>query len=465
MQLAPLTARLAPGDRLRGLLRVALAVAVECAFLAAGASLAQPLPNGGELQVNNYTTGHQRSPAVAAGAEGDFVVVWQSLGSTGGDTAYFSVQARLFGPEGAALGPEFQINSYATASQSLPAVGRDDAGNFIVAWQSQGSAGSDTNLTSIQAQRFDAGGGAQGGEFQVNSFTAENQDYPAIAADGAGGFVVVWQSAAAAGGDTSGFGIAAQRFAAGGAPIAGEFQVNTYTTGGQVRAAAAALPAGGFVVVWSSEGSAGSDSSGASIQARLYDGNGAPASGEFQVNDFTINTQQIPAVAADALGNFVIAWESDGSSGSDEDGYSIQARRYSAAGTALGGQFQVNSYTTSQQREPRLTVDRAGHFVVAWASFGSDGSDSSSFSVQAQSFDADGSPMGPQFQVNSYTSSSQFRPALASGHGHDFVVLWQSYGSSGTDTSAYSVQLQRYGCLFCDDLETGDSSRWSLTVP
>ena len=51
---------------------------------------------GGQFQVNTYTTSGQRRPSVASDAEGDFVVVWQSNGSSGGDTSGYSVQGQRF---------------------------------------------------------------------------------------------------------------------------------------------------------------------------------------------------------------------------------------------------------------------------------------------------------------------------------------------------------------------------------
>jgi hypothetical protein len=91
-------------------------------------------------------------------------------------------------------------------------------------------------------------------------------------------------------------------------PLGDEFQVNTYTNGNQQRSAVAAAPAGDFVVAWSSNGSAGSDTSGYSIQARRYDANGAPVGDQFQVNSSTAQSQTYPAVATDVLGDFVIVW-------------------------------------------------------------------------------------------------------------------------------------------------------------
>jgi hypothetical protein len=53
-------------------------------------------------------------------------------------------------------------------------------------------------------------------------------------------------------------------------------------------------------------------------------------------------------------------------------------------------------------------------------------------------------PVGSEFQVNTYTTQRQKHPAVAANAGGDFVVVWGSNGSSGSDTSFYSVQSQRY---------------------
>jgi hypothetical protein len=82
--------------------------------------------------------------------------------------------------------------------------------------------------------------------------------------------------------------------------------------------------------------------------------------------------------------------------------------------------------------------------VVVWASAGSSGGDTSSYSVQGQRYAAGGAPLGGQFQVNTYTTSFQFSPSVASDAEGDFVVVWQSNGSSGGDTSSYSIQGQRF---------------------
>ncbi len=83
-----------------------------------------------------------------------------------------------------------------------------------------------------------------------------------------------------------------------------------------------------------------------------------------------------------------------------------------------------------------------------WQSYGSSGSDSSGSSIQGQRFAADGSAVGGEFQVNSFTADHQRHPSVAALFGGGFVVAWDSEGSHGSDTSESSIQGQRFGSRF-----------------
>jgi hypothetical protein len=261
----------------------------------------------------------------------------------------------------------------------------DPDGGFVVVWQGTGSAGTDTDQSSIQGQRY-ASNGAPLGEFQVNSYTTAYQGRPSVAMDAGGNFVVVWTSNGSFETDTSDSSIQAQLYAANGAPLFGQFQVNGYTTAAQVAPIAAMEPNGSFVVVWASAGSAETDTSSNSVHVQRYAANGAPLGGEFQVNTYTTAYQGRPSVAMDPDGGFLVVWQSNGSAGTDTGSFSIQGQRYHASGTPLGGEFQVNGYTTSNQFGPSAAMDVDGSFVVVWESYGSAGADSSDMSIQARRF-------------------------------------------------------------------------------
>ena len=327
-----------------------------------------------------------------------------------------------------AVGPILLVNTYTTDSQEASSVQADAIGNFVVVWQSNGSTGTDIDAYSIQGQRYDSSGSPVGGEFQVNSYTTGNQYRPSVAVAPDGDFVVVWNSEGSDGGDGSGGSVQGQRFAADGSEIGSQFQVNSYTTDNQYLAAVAASPSGDFVVVWASAGGS-SDDLGSSIQGQRYASDGIVQGDQFQVNSYTPSYQQTPAVAMDSMGGFVVVWHSFGSTGTDDGYTSIQGQRYASDGSPLSTEFQVNSYTTNYQFSADVGIDAAGDFVVVWESFGSYGTDVDLVSVQGQRYASSGSSLGGQFQVNSYTTSLQYKAEVELWAGGNFVVVWHSNGA------------------------------------
>lgn len=424
---------------------------------------AQATPNGPEFQVNSYSPGSQLASAVGIDGAGRFVVAWHSFGSPGTDTSYTSIQARRYAAGGVPLAAQFQVNTYTTFHQQSPAICVAPQGQFVVAWHSQGSAQGDTSGFSIQAQRFAANGSPLSAQFQVNGFTTSNQYLPALGVDTQGDFVVAWESAGSYQDDSSGLSVQLRRYAADGTAQGPQLQVNSYTTSTQGGPAVAVHPLGSFVVAWISNGSSETDTSGFSIQARRYDAAGQPQGAQFQVNTYTSGEQSQVATAIDPTGRFVVAWSSAGSPGTDSSASSVQARRYAPDGSPLGDQFQVNLVTTGGQYVPALFSEPDGGFVITWDSVGSAGGDASGLSVQARRFDAAGNPRGPDFQVNSTTLGNQRLPAVAATPPGDFVIAWQSQASTGNDDDGYSIQARRYDSLFRDGFETGGTARWSQT--
>jgi hypothetical protein len=428
----------------------AVALVVLGTLAVASPAAAQVSPNGGQFQVNSYTTGAQRYPAAATDGQGRVVVVWER-----GDGS--AVSGRRFAPSGLPAGAEFVITQYPVGFQSNPRyeVAADGAGRFVAAWSSYDSPGNDTGL-SIQARRYAADGSPAAGQFQVNTFTTDNQTEPDIAAAATDGrFVVVWTSEGSVGNDTEGTSIQGRLFNAGGSPLA-TFQVNNVTTNDQTQPAVAMGPGGAFVVAWKSY----TDGDQSGIQARRFTSGGAPVASQFLVNSYTTGVQGDPDVAVDPQGRFVIAWTSNEATG-DADLESVQARRFAADGTPAA-QFQVNQVTTDAQRRPSVAVDNGGRFVVAWESYSGDGD---ATSTRARRYLANGTALSAEFQVNTYTTSYQETAAVTADGAGNFTVVWNSFGSTGTDNEGWGIHARRYDEMFRDGFEAGNTSRWSAVVP
>ena len=421
-----------------------LAVCFALCTLGVTAGLAQTptLAIGGEVQANSYTTSFQWLPSATLLESGEAVVVWESDGGLV-DTDGRSIQGRRFSSSGDLLGDAFLVNTYTTGNQDDPVAAASPDGGFVVVWSSVGADG-DTSGASVQGQRFDSSGDPVGAQFQVNAYTTGDQSEPAVEVAGDGTFTVVWTSSASDNGDTSNSSVQGRRFASDGTALGDQFLVNDYTTNLQEDPSVAVAENGRFVVAWKSYGSPGDDVSNRSIQARTFGSDGLPVGAQFQVNTYTTSTQEEPHVSAAPDGRFIVAWASFGSDNGDGSNHGIQAQRFAADGTAVGAQMLVNSFTPGGQRTPSVGVDAVGDFVVTWRSYGSDNGDNSRNSVQGRRFDSSGSPVAGQFRVNTYVVSDQAGPSLAIDEAGDFVVAWHSSGSSGDDDSNYSIQFQKY---------------------
>jgi hypothetical protein len=266
-----------------------------------------------------------------------------------------------------------------------------------------------------------------------------------VSMDGDGDFVVAWTSG---GQDGSGSGVFARRFSSAGAALGGELLVNAYTTGEQKFQSVATDADGDFVVAWNSYGQ---DGSSAGVFARRFSSAGAPIAFEFQVTTYTTSYQWFPAVAADADGDFVVAWSSD------HDGFThgVFAQRFSSAGAALASEFQVNTYTEYFQGRPSVATDADGDFVVAWNSYLQDFGVAGIF---ARRYSSAGAPATSEFLVNSFTDTNQRYPSVAVGGGH-FVVAWESYKQDGDD---YGIFAQRLATLAVLDID-GNGATGALT--
>jgi hypothetical protein len=365
------------------------------------------VPVGREFRANTTTEVSNRRPAVARSADGDIVVVWDASHGIGARDVF----GQRFDASGNRLGGEFRVNSYTTDGQHYASVAATEDGRFIVVWSSDEQDGS---AFGIFGQRYDSDGHRVGAEFQINTTTTRGQRRPDVSTDDVGNFVVVWESLR--GTTVISDGIFGQRYDPDGIPLGGEFRVSTGAYDEHSPATASSSD-GSFVVVWDSVDQDGEDFG---VFARRYDASGLPLGGEFQVNTYTTRDQRGADVAETSDGEFVIVW----SSLRQTRLWDVFGQRYDASGSRVGGEFRINSYSTSNQAIARVSSDAAGRFVVVWVSRDQDGSH---YGMFGQAFEASGAPLGGEFQANTHTELEQTFGAVASSSGGDFVVAWMSY--------------------------------------
>ena len=170
------------------------------------------------------------------------------------------------------------------------------------------------------------------------------------------------------------------------------------------------------------------------VVGRLFDAAGNPAADPLNVSADPSADQHEAAVAADSEGDFVVAWTSESGDGSAS---SVRARRFDNTGSPLGPDFPINTYTTGRQYEPDIGANDGG-FVVVWSSDG--GQDGSAAGVFGRRFDSSGDPAGAEFQVNTSTAGDQRVPSAAM-NASGFVLVWQSAEGDGSGSGVFG---QRY---------------------
>ena len=299
-----------------------------------------------------------------------------------------------------------------------------------VAWTSKNQDG---DGKGVFAQRFDDAGAASGSEFQVNTATSGDQDRPSVATLSRGGFVVAWESKDQ---DGDKEGIFAQRFDADGSSAGSEIQVTTTTADDQKEPAVAELSGVGFVVTWESKNQ---DGDGKGIFAQVFDVDGVKVGSEIQVNTTTSKDQDKPAVAELSEGGFVITWESKDQDG---DGEGIFAQRFDSEGAKLGGEIQVNTTTSDDQKEPSVTALSGGGFVLTRESKNQDGDGKGVFT---QVYDKDGDTVGSETQVNTTIASDQDKPSIVALADGGFVVSWESKNQDGDGKGVFSQRFDSSG--------------------
>ena len=386
---------------------------------------APPVPLGGEIPINSHTTESQRMPGVAIDAGGRFVVVWESYDQDGDAGGIFG---QRFSEAGLPLGSEFQVAESTSTDQTQPAVAMTAAGDFVVVWTSESQDGDDG---AIFARVFDDAGAPQTGEMLVNTFTLGDQSLPAVAIDDDGDLIVVWDSFRQF---PSSRRVLARRFDSAGQAQGGEFIVNGISTGPPTYPAVAIRADGSFVVVWQSHEAEDDDDDegGNGVLARRFDAAGSPVSAPVRVNSYTENEQQRPAVSVDAAGNFVVVWES---LEQDGQGWGVFGQRFASSGAAAGAEFVVPAFTASDQRLPAVAKDASGGFVVAWQSYRTP----AEYEIAVRRVAASGAKDGGEIAVNTFTVGAQLDASVAMGGDGTFVVAWESsYHQDGDQAGVFA---------------------------
>jgi hypothetical protein len=243
-------------------------------------------PRGPRFRVSPRLSPHQSYAVVAMNASGQFAVAWVSYGQDG---QISGIYARAFGPRGAAVTAELAVNT-SVAAQSIPTVGLDANGAFVVAWY---------NELGLYVRRFAASGAALGPEARV-----AGGSNPKLAVVPDGSYLLVWREFD----PSTRVSIVARRFARSGAPISDVLPVSSRPIEFSGTPGVATTPDGGFLVAWDRCNYL-DFSEGCEIRARRFDAHGSPRSPDVTISPADHRGHEWPAVGAEPGGFTAVSWQ------------------------------------------------------------------------------------------------------------------------------------------------------------
>jgi hypothetical protein len=307
--------------------------------------------------------------------------------------------------------------------QGAPVIASDGAGGAIVAYYDNRSGGT----YDVYAQRVNNLGAVQWTSNGVALCTAVNdQLYPVIVPDGAGGAIAVWWDSR-----NGPYDLYAQKINASGVV---QWTANgvlvTNAASSQIYPSIVTDGAGGAIIAWDDQRGGDYD-----IYVQRLNTSGVA---QWTANGVPLATatgdQSSPVMVADGAGGAIISWQ-DARSGV----YDIYAERVNASGSLLWIFPTVIGGATGNQLGPAITSDGATGAIVAWQD-----ARSGNFDIYAQRVNGSGVAQWiPNGVVLGAAPNDQTSPVIAPDGSGGAIVTFQDQ-RVGVNTDLYA---QRVGAL------------------
>jgi hypothetical protein len=381
---------------------------------------AQPELVGGEFKVNQSNM-RQLSPQVAFSPSGTSLIVWENT--------RLGILGRVYDRNGNPTTPELVLagndlpgipSRGKVMIRKEPALAYLPSGEFLVLWTEEKDflvldhfyERREVLEQDIYGQRFSARGAPLGQRFRVNATTNHFQRRPKAAVK-AGEVVVVWEHALKTH-ERESSAIYGRLLTRRGAPTSGEFRIDANRSPEISNVAVAANAPGEFLVAWEV-----GDAQDRDILARLYERNGDPLGAAFMANPATLGRQRRPAVMATRDGDFLVAWQSYVK---DTPTHGIQGQFYSSAGARIGSELQISKGVGEVQISPALALLPSGNIVVAWM----DWIGAVPIGAFAVVIDDIGVPLGDEVKMSQERLYPQYQISVSANAQGDILAAWES---------------------------------------
>jgi hypothetical protein len=329
------------------------------------------------------------------------------------------------------LSAEFRVDQQSTTWQYSPHAIALGGGRTVVVWEQ--------DVDGIFARFFDASGAPEGSDRRLVASAgvrapfrgvANLRRHPSAQPLPDGGFLLAWTEERTFLSSSAFYeqrrvlerDVLVQRFGADGSPVGDRFVASADRAGQQSHPQLARRGDGGFVVAWrtvETVDSAAPEREG--VYLRAIAGSGEPQGAELRLDEGMDSEPGVPAVAFNAAGAGLVAWDACCDEGGDRG---IFARSLGVDLAATGPVFRVNETASFAQTWPAIAANGEGDFLVAWqAVTGVQQSRYGQRRVRGQLVGAGGGLLGGELVLSTGRGWGHDTPRLAAGHG-GMLLAW-----------------------------------------
>lgn len=380
-------------------------------------------------------------PDADVDSTGRSVFVWDTTLSS---TTRKDIFLRIFPADGSGPSNPAQVNTYVDNDQHFPKVAINSDGSFLVVWLSNEprEPGSTSFRNVVRSQAFNANANPVGDEQLLSTLAPLLSQKNKVDIDVLPNseYIVVWRSSQTPEPEDSSVTIQGRRIGFNGAPLAGQFQINSTMTSASERfPAVTSLADGGFLVVWTDP----------QVHGRRFNSNFTPVGDDFQINTYINGTESLTVVDRNEDGRVLVVWQDEEEVGDEAE---IRGRLYSPELVQQGEDFRINTLVESHQQEPEVADYGAGGFFVVWQSNVSAGNDIEPNSIEGRVVIGSDQFASSQFLLNVWTDNNQLFPGLGGNNGR-IAVGWHSQGNPDIADQVIQGQFWSLCGVFCDGFE------------
>lgn len=364
--------------------------------------------------------GAKRNPQIISDGSGGAIVVWEEVQSDIDTDIY----AQHVSANGEMLWTQNGIPvSAAENNQIYPQLINDDAGGVIIVWQDYRNTSAD-----IYAQRLDQFGNPLWSLDGIPVCAAENdQTFPRFTSDGSNGALIMWVDHRNE--NTSGTDIYAQKI-----DLNGNLQWQPYdglaictADGDQSYSQIIHDGSGGAIIAWQDY------RIGQRIYAQKVDATGQP---QWQTNGVRVcnesDSQNFPEMTENNLGEAIVVWE-DGRNGNSD----IYAQALRGDGSLKWPQSVAISTAIDSQSIPHIVSDGLGGAIIVW----NDYRNSHNYDIYIQRINADGNVQWtPNGMAICTADFDQYNPQMINDSSGGTIIVWQDYRNRLSDIYGQRVR-------------------------